>query len=424
MKPAGGHEADIERALGTPFAWALGIEDTFIPQVAASSGRVLDEYVLTEHDRRWREDLAAIAALGVRHLRYGIPWYQVNPKPGAFDWSWTDEVLPYLVEDLGIAPILDLVHYGAPLWLDGTFLDAEYAARVAEYATAVVQRYGDLVHLWTPLNEPRVHARFSGQVGVWPPYRRGATGYAQVLVALARGMALTVDAIRAAQPHATIVHVDATACVTTADPSLADEVEARLHQPFLAAELIEASVTPEHPMWPWLLDRGVPAADLEGLLDRARRIDIFGANFYPQASCWRIDGTPERPTRRRRLGRAVDFADVLVTCHERMGRPVFVTETSVNGSVRSRARWLAESVAAVRDVRSRGVPVVGYTWFPAFSLVTWSYRRGRKPLEAYLAHMGLWDLVRDDSGQLELAATGLEESFAALLAHGSAPVEP
>jgi beta-glucosidase/6-phospho-beta-glucosidase/beta-galactosidase len=392
--------------------------------VAARSRRILDEYVLTEHDRRWREDLRAIASLGVRHLRYGIPWYLVNPRPGEFDWSWTDQVLPYLVEDLRIAPILDLVHYGAPLWLEGTFLDRDYPARVAEYAAAVVERYGHLVHLWTPLNEPRVQARFSGQVGVWPPYRRGPTGYAQVLVALARGMAQTVDAIRAAQPDATIVHVDATACVTTDDPALAAEVEARLHQPFLAAELIEASVVPEHPMWSWLLDRGVPAPDLESLLERPRTIDIFGANFYPQASCWRIEGTPERPTRRRRRGTARDFADVLTACHERMDRPVFVTETSVNGGVRSRARWLDESVAAVRDVRAHGAPVIGYTWFPAFSLVTWSYRRGRRPLEAYLAHMGLWDLVHDESGRLELAVTGLEGSFAALVAGGTTAVDP
>src|SRR3954451_16907334 len=133
-----------------PFTWALGIEDTFVPQVHARSGRILDEYELTQHDRLWREDLRMIAAIGVRHLRYGIPWYQVNPSPGRFDWSWTDEVLPFLVEDLGIQPILDLVHYGAPLWLEGTFLAHDYPQRVAEYAAAVAERYGHLVKLWTP----------------------------------------------------------------------------------------------------------------------------------------------------------------------------------------------------------------------------------------------------------------------------------
>ncbi len=33
------------------FMWAVGIEDTFIPQEASRSGRVLDEYELTQHYR-------------------------------------------------------------------------------------------------------------------------------------------------------------------------------------------------------------------------------------------------------------------------------------------------------------------------------------------------------------------------------------
>ena len=125
-------QSGLGPAPGT-FAWALGIEDTFIPQLAPG-GRVLDEYVLTQHDQFWRDDLRRIADTGCRDLRYGIPWYRVNPAPGVFDWSWTDQVLPYLVQDLEIAPILDLVHYGAPMWLEGTFLAPDYPSRVAEYA--------------------------------------------------------------------------------------------------------------------------------------------------------------------------------------------------------------------------------------------------------------------------------------------------
>src|SRR3954468_12630358 len=119
------NEPFIAPGFDVPFAWALGIEDTFVPQVAATSGRTLDEYVLTQHDRLWREDLSMIADSGVRYLRYGIPWYRVNPAPGRFDWSWTDEVIPEL-RRFGIQPILDLVHYGAPLWLDRTFLSPSY----------------------------------------------------------------------------------------------------------------------------------------------------------------------------------------------------------------------------------------------------------------------------------------------------------
>jgi beta-glucosidase/6-phospho-beta-glucosidase/beta-galactosidase len=399
-----------------PFAWAVGIEDTFVPHVRARSGRALDEYELTQHDRFWRQDLQMIRDIGVRYIRYGIPWYRVNPAPGQFDWSWTDEVLPWMVEELGMVPILDLVHYGAPLWLEGTFLARDYPQRVAEYAAAVAERYGHLIKLWTPLNEPRVHAHFAGFVAAWPPYRRGRKGYAQVLTALSRGMATTVDAIRAVRSDAVMVHVDAMSMVESPLPELAREVELRMLHQFLAAELTEGSVTPEHPMWGYLLGLDVPRAWLEELADGERRLDIYGGNFYPQMSVWVVNGTPEQPTSRRRHGTADDLERTLRNAHARMQRPVMFTETSLSGGVRSRSRWLEASVQATNRVRADGVPLIGYTWFPAFSLVTWAYRRGRRPTEAYLAHMGLWDLRNDGNGVLERHPTGLERRYAELVA--------
>ena len=34
--------------------------------------------------------------LGVSAARYGIPWYRVCPRPGVYDWEWTDKVLERL----------------------------------------------------------------------------------------------------------------------------------------------------------------------------------------------------------------------------------------------------------------------------------------------------------------------------------------
>src|SRR3954454_9177481 len=161
--------------LGSPgaFAWALGIEDTFIPQLTPG-GRLLDEYVLTQHDRVWRDDLRRIAETGTRDLRYGIPWYRVNPAPGVFDWSWTDEVLPYLVTELGVAPILDLVHYGAATWLEGAFLAPDYPGRVAEYASAARPPLRSAHPLLAPAHRaapPRAFRRPDGDVATVPARR-------------------------------------------------------------------------------------------------------------------------------------------------------------------------------------------------------------------------------------------------------------
>jgi beta-glucosidase len=403
------------RDLAAPgtFAWALGIEDTFIPQLAPG-GRVLDEYVLTQHDRLWRDDLRRIADTGCRHLRYGIPWYRVNPAPGVFDWTWTDDVLPYLVEELGIAPILDLVHYGAPTWLEGTFLAPDYPGRIAEYAAAVAERYGDLVRSWTPLNEPILHAHFSGRTGAWPPHRRGERGYAGVAFSLAEGIARTIDAIRTTRRDAQIVHVEAVSSFSVADPALASAAAIPRALPYLVADLVEGRVDRGHPMHGWLLERGVPAARIDALEGPGRRIDVWGVNWYPQMSHYVVGGEAGSPRGRRVTGTADDLAEALRDCHRRYGRPVMVTETSVRGRVRDRRSWLAAVDGMARDVRAEGLPLAGITWFPAFSLLSWDYRRGRRAAEAYLAHFGLWDL-RSVDGVLERMRTPVADDFEAVV---------
>ncbi|PPC88800.1 MAG: glycoside hydrolase, partial [Methylocystis sp.] len=43
------------------FLWATGVEDTFITDPHPRTGRMLDEYELTDHYRRWKEDIALMA---------------------------------------------------------------------------------------------------------------------------------------------------------------------------------------------------------------------------------------------------------------------------------------------------------------------------------------------------------------------------
>jgi hypothetical protein len=72
-------------------------------------------------------------------------------------------------------------------------------------------------------------------------------------------------------------------------------------------------------------------------------------------------------------------------------------------------------VAAVRNLRRRGVPVVGYTWWPLFALVAWAYRQGSLPAHRYLLQMGLWDLDE----RLRRVRTPLVDAYRALVSAGS-----
>src|SRR5690606_3612184 len=95
--------SDIKR----DFCWATGFEDTFIPQVRPGMRR-LEEYELTQHYEQWRSDFDLLEDAGVRAVRWGIPWYRVQPAPDEWDWGWVDDALEYLVQEKGIIPIIDL----------------------------------------------------------------------------------------------------------------------------------------------------------------------------------------------------------------------------------------------------------------------------------------------------------------------------
>jgi beta-glucosidase len=394
---------------GHGFIWATGIEDTFIVDPHPETGRILDEYALTDHYEQWEGDIDRVAELGVRAVRYGIPWYRVEPESGQFDWSWTDRVLQRIVQH-GVEPIIDLVHYGTPLWLEDSFLNPGYPDRVAAYGAAFAQQYRGLFRWLTPLNEPRVNAWYAGRVGQWPPYQRSWGGFARVLLAICRGIVQTEQAAREVVPELVSVHVDPTDLYSTLDPALEEEVRLRQELVFLALDLVLGRVGEDHPLRGWLQRRRIPEADVEWFRRHQARPDVIGINMYPMFSHKQL--ARGRSGLRQKMPYAPPsvLAELCRMYHRRYGLPIMVTETAAMGPVRRRAAWMDGSIAAIDEVRAEGVPVVGYTWWPLFALVSWPYRVGSLPLEEYLIQMGLWDL-RAQNNRLERIRTPLVDRY-------------
>lgn len=397
------------------FLWASGVEDTFVPQTRPGH-RALDEYQLMGHYENWREDLALARDLGVRALRWGIPWYRVEPLPGEFDWSWTDQVIPYMTEELGITPILDLMHYGCPFWLRREFASEDYPRAVASYAAAVARRYRGRVRWYTPLNEPLVNALFCGKRGLWPPYLRGDGGYIRVMLEIVKGIRLTVDALKSVDPGAVMVHVEAAGLNRAARADLEALAVEDQRRGFLSYDLLTGRVTPEHPLFTWLLRNGARPDELARIACEPIPIDVMGLNFYPQWSTQQV--AVDR--RGRLVYQAVEqdgagFVHMIEDYHRRYQAPIMVTETSAKGPVEVRSHWLETSVAAIRRLREKGVPVLGYTWFPMFTMIDWRYRLGKQPLESYRLDLGLYTLEEEGGGR-RWRPTPLVEQFRALVA--------
>ncbi|HJZ47532.1 MAG TPA: family 1 glycosylhydrolase [Roseiflexaceae bacterium] len=390
--------------------WAGGIEDTFIPQGRAGL-RPLEEYELTQHYAQWRGDLYRAASLGISALRWGVPWYRVEPEPGRFDWTWIDEVLDCMVRELGIQPIVDLMHYGTPLWLEGSFVAPDYPERVATYARAFAERYGRLVRYYTPLNEPTVNAQMCGRRGMWPPYLTGEDGYVRVLLSIARGIQLSAQAIRAADHDAALVAVEAMGWCRPASPGAQAAAARRDQHELLAWDLVRGAVNERHPLHAELIANGASEVELAALRAGATEQDLFGVNFYPWSACEMALDENGQPSPRpvARDGRLL--ADVLRRCYGHTGRPLIVTETSAKEDIGGRAAWMDETIAAVREVRAEGVPVIGYTWFPLITMVEWEYRTSERSLADHLLHLGLWDSHFDERGVLVREATPLVERY-------------
>ena len=396
-------------SIAGPFVWATGIEDTFIAETAPGRRR-LDEYELQQHYELWRKDLDLAADVGFDMIRYGIPWYRVEPHPGSFDWSFTDQVIPYMLER-GLEPIVDLMHYGTPLWLRGGFISPDYPQRVAAYAAAFCAHYPS-VRYYTPFNEPFIAAELCGREGRWPPGLSGDQGFCAVANGVSRGVVRTVEALRAERADCVMVHVEATGVVVTDEPELKNGAQLDMDRHLIALELIQGRVDPSHFLYRYLAANGITDDDLSWYKGSNVSVDVLGLNYYPMLSVERrhAEGLVEQ------VWGGSHYLERIV--HEHFARyqvPVFITETSANERAAPmfsaaqanasydqarpdglRSLWLAEVVRSVERMRAAGLPLIGLTWWPLYDLVNWDYREGKGAVEDYLEPMGLYSLAMDD----------------------------
>lgn len=393
--------------------FALGVEDTFVPQARAGE-RAIDEYELTEHDQRWHSDLALATGAGAQMLRWGIPWYRIQPEVDRFEWSWLDRVIDRFAE-LELRPIIDLLHYGTPLWLENEFAHPDYPQRVADYAVAVADRYRDLVTDYTPVNEPMIHALFSGSYGYWPPYLTGDRGLVTLCRQLAHGFQLTQRGIAEALGDAAVfVHVDA-GMRFDGDPERAEEIAHHREQVWLVEDLVTGRVGPDHPLADFLSRSGMPDDDLARFRQESVLPDVMGINYYPRHSTeLLIAGQVHRggfdDPRPVRDDGIAGLEELLREASARYGAPVAVTETCVTGSIADREHWLDASLASISSLRASGLDVVAYTWWPLFDMYEWTWRHTTAPRADHLLSMGLFALEETDAG-LARVPTPLVERF-------------
>jgi polysaccharide biosynthesis protein PslG len=136
-------------------------------------------------------DLRTARAAGVRHLRVGIGWDDLEPRPGGYDWRYLDRLVS-LCRKHGVT-LLPYVCY-TPEWAvpgapdDFWRQPPREAALFGRLMTRVARRYRGRIGSWELWNEPDNPAYWSGSIAE----------YATLAAAGARG-------VRRGDPRARVV---------------------------------------------------------------------------------------------------------------------------------------------------------------------------------------------------------------------------
>jgi beta-glucosidase len=372
--------------------------------------------IACDHYRRFEEDVALMAELGIRAYRFSIAWPRIQPEGRGPVNPYGLDHYRRVVDALnrrGIAPVATLYHWDLPQALEdsGGWVNRDTAGRFAEYAALVHGTLGADVRLWATLNEPWVAAWLGYGSGIHAPGRQDDL---QALTAshhllLAHGMA--VEGMRGAGDVGIILNLQPTAPASDdADDVRASEL-ADLQMNALYLDPLFGRGYPAG-----LVEHYRPASDLDFVRDGdletiARPMDFLGVNYYtlqtvtahPRPEHW----AAEMPGH---LGAwafvppgvaatAMVWAiepDSLREVLVRLDRdyppiPLYVTENGAafhdyvdpEGSVKDpeRIEYIREHLLATRQAIAEGVSVHGY--------FVWSFLDNFEWAEGYSKRFGL-----------------------------------
>ncbi|HEY8321639.1 MAG TPA: GH1 family beta-glucosidase [Candidatus Baltobacteraceae bacterium] len=166
--------------------------------------------VACDHYRRYRDDVAMMAGLGLDAYRFSISWSRVIPDgTGAVNRPGLDFYRRLVAElrDAGIRPFATLYHWDLPDALQsrwGGWIGRDTAKAFAEYADVVSRALGDEVAAWTTHNEPWVSSWLGYGWGSHPPGYRDLDLGMQASHHLLLAHGLAIPALRSNAPRAEV----------------------------------------------------------------------------------------------------------------------------------------------------------------------------------------------------------------------------
>ena len=368
-------------------------EQTFLNKPAIWGGiectinRIGDEYkdqlkYSGHYDRPG--DIEAIAALGIKTIRYPILWEKHQPKKSIkIDWSWTDQQLD-TIRVSGMNPVAGLLHHGSgPSFT--SLLDPEFPQLFASYAYEVANRY-PWIEDYTPVNEPLTTARFSGLYGLWYPHHRDETSFYKMLLNQLKGTVLAMKAIRSVNPSARLIQTEDLG-KTHSTPLLTYQAEFENNRRLLTFDILTGKLAPGHPQYDYMLGLGITDEDIQFFQHHRCEPAVFGLNYYITSERW-LDEDVEKyhhvthggngrhtyaDTEVVRINKAAraGFKKLAAEIWDRYHIPLAVTEVHLHCTREEQLRWFKEIWNDARNLTKKGIEIKGVTAWALLGSFDW-----------------------------------------------------
>lgn len=130
--------------------------------------------IANDHYHRFPQDIAVMKEIGLQGYRFSFAWPRMFPNgDGAREergFAFYDRLIDGLLA-AGIEPLATLYHWDLPQALQdkGGWVNREIVDRFTDYSTSVVERFGDRVKKFSPINEPWVVAWLGYGTGIHAP---------------------------------------------------------------------------------------------------------------------------------------------------------------------------------------------------------------------------------------------------------------
>ncbi len=324
---------------------------------------------------RYEEDVALAADLGFNCYRFGIEWARIEPEPGRFSAAELDRYRRILdaCHARGLEPMVTYNHFTVPRWFAarGGFEVADAADLFARFAEMATARLGDLIAYATTFNEANIQ-RLIGQLIRGPEaktYIDAMLGACAKASGSERFSSLLFAPVDTTEPVMLDAHAKAMAAMKAGPGDFPVGLTLTMQDVQGVGEGHQAEAVIDGLYGPWL--QAAREADFTGVQTYTRVLvgpegrlpppkdaerTAAGYEFYPQA-----------------LGGTIRFAA------ERIGRPIFVTESGI--ATDDDARRIAYIDAALAEVRAclgEGIAVKSFLYWSLLDNFEWTQGYGQR----------------------------------------------